>query len=424
MRDFPRRFESHGPRVRGGCAETELPRKFETREEMTMKPQKDYGFVRGVCHNPIPGKTQEELEREISYCRRLQLNSVRFWMSMEAYEKDPEGYLAVLGNFMRTCWKYGVSSMPIFWNGNFIREFQEPDEAWYTRAERYAKAVVDRFRGEEFLLMWDVINEPMCNDYMHLCSEEERPERYEKLKRYVRRLCGIVRGLDPVNAVTVGHEQVCHCESSADLVDVISYHDYLTTRRQIEGAIAEAEKLGRKWNKPILNTETGCVGRANPYEVELELAQKHHVGWYLFNLVSEGFWGDIHGLVYPDGTIRDPAVIAALFGFFRNRTENRIRVNANKECHAQAAVKAVEEVLTVQPATLFRSKPVTTDDILEAAEYCVNILEAAEMVPMWDPPSARIECWRRQPENERDVYAIKRFAYEMAQLVRKNCFLL
>jgi hypothetical protein len=222
--------------------------------------------------------------------------------------------------------------------------------------------------------------------------------------------------------MTVGHEQVKHCESTVDLVDVISYHDYLSIREDIENAILEAKELGRKWNKPILNTETGCVGRANPYDIELELAEKHKVGWYLFNLISEGFWGDIHGLVYPDGTIRDPAVIAALFGFYRNRTEKRIRVNANKEGHAYRAVKAVEDALRVEPTTLFMSKPKSTEDILRAAEYCVNILEAAEMVPMWNPPSARIECWRRLPEEQRDIYEIKQFAYEMAELVRKNCF--
>ena len=119
--------------------------------------------------------------------------------------------------------------------------------------------------------------------------------------------------------------------------------------------------------------------------------------------------------------LHDPATIAALFGFFRNRSENRILANPNKECHAYRAVQAVEDALRVEPTTLFLSRKKTTDDILEAAEYCVNLLEAAEMVPMWDAPSARIACWRRQPEGERDVQAIKRFAYEMAQLVRKNC---
>ncbi|MBR5065566.1 MAG: hypothetical protein IKX09_04880, partial [Oscillospiraceae bacterium] len=145
------------------------------------------------------------------------------------------------------------------------------------------------------------------------------------------------------------------------------------------------------------------------------------IGFYLFNLVSHGFWGDIHGLVYDDGTIRDPSVIAALFGFFRNRTTGRILANANKEGHAYKAVKAVEDALRVEPTTLFMSKPKTTDDILDAAEYCVNILEACEMVPMWDAPSARIEIWRSMPEEQRDKHEISRFAHEMAQLVKKNC---
>lgn len=387
-----------------------------------MKPMNDYSFVRGVCHNPPRDKDWEKLERELGFCERLRLNSVRFWMSQEEYEKDPQGYLETIGTFMRLCWKHGVSSMPIFWNGNFITAFEEPTEEEYARAEAYAKAFVDAFRDEPFLLMWDVINEPMCNDYMHLCADEERPARFARLEKHVRRLCAIVRGLDPEGCLTVGHESVAHCASAADLVDVISYHDYLTTRAAMEGAIVAAEKLAEEHGgKPILNTETGCVGRANPYDAEIELAAKHHVGWYLFNLVSEGFWGDIHGLVYPDGTIRDPATIAALFGFFRNRSENRILANPNKECHAYRAVQAVEDALRVEPTTLFLSRKKTTDDILEAAEYCVNLLEAAEMVPMWDAPSARIACWRRQPEEERDVQAIKRFAYEMAQLVRKNC---
>lgn len=387
-----------------------------------MKPLNDYSFVRGVCHNHSLGASQEKLEKELGFCKRLNINSIRFWMNQADYEKDPEGYIKHIGNFMRTCWEYDISTMPILWNGNFIVDFKEPSEEEYDRAYQYAKAVIDEFRDEEFIIMWDVINEPMCNDYIHKSPKEEYEERYQKLTKYIRRLCKIVKDIDPVNCLTVGHEQVKHCESTVDLVDVISYHDYLGTRSAIEGAILEAKELMKEWNKPILNTETGCVGRANPYDIEIELAAKHNVGWYLFNLVSEGFWGDIHGLVYPDGTIRDPNVIAALFGFFRNRTEDRIKVNANKEGHAYRAVKAVEDVLRVEATTLFMSKEKTTDDILEAAEYCVNILEAAEMVPMWDPPSARIECWRKLPEEERDVYKIKQFAYEMAQLLKKNCY--
>jgi len=380
----------------------------------------DYSHIRGVCHNPRLDGTQD-LEKELGYCQRLHINSFRYWMLMEEWEKDGDAYFDKLDTFMRTAWEYGVSSTPILWNGNFIREFEDPDEAWYAKAEEYAKAFIDRFHEEPFILMWDVINEPFCNDYMNHSPAEEYDTRFDNIKRYVRRLFDIVRRCDPDGCITVGHERVEHCVSSNDLVDVISFHDYLHTRREVEDAIFAMQAMSEEWGKPIINTETGCVGRANPYEVELELLHTHKIGFYLFNLISEGFWGDIHGLVYPDGTIRDPSVIAALFGFFRNRTENRILVNANKEGHAYRAVKAVEDVLRVEQTTLFMQKAKTTDDILEAAEYCVNILEAAEMVAMWDAPSAKIEIWRSQPEAERDVHVIKRFAYDMANLVRENC---
>ena len=389
-----------------------------------MQPLTDYSHIRGVCHNPESSADQAALERHLSYMRRLNLNSVRFWMDMDRYEADPRGYLDALARFMETCWRFGVSAMPILWNGNFIQDFREPDASWYARASRYANDFISRFRGKPNILMWDVVNEPMCNDYLRSVKgvdEAEYAARFQKLEAWVRRLCAIVRRADPGGCMTVGHESVDHARSSADLVDVICFHDYLTTRREIEGAIQAAEALGREYGKPILNTETGCVGRANPYEVELELCQKHQVGFYLFNLISQGFWGDIHGLVYDDGTVRDPSVIAALFGFFRNRTPRRILANANKEGHAYRAVRAVEDALRVEPTTLFMSKPKTTDDILEAAEYCVNILEACEMVPMWDAPSARIQIWRAMPEAQRDRHEIARFAHEMAKRVRECC---
>ena len=138
-----------------------------------MKPLKDYSFVRGVCHNPPRDKDWARLEKELSYCKRLNINSTRFWMDQGEYEKDPQGYIDYIGKFMRTCWEYGVSSMPIFWNGNFIVDFKEPTEEEYAKAAEYAKAIIDAFKDEEFVLMWDVINEPMCNDYLRKCTGEE-----------------------------------------------------------------------------------------------------------------------------------------------------------------------------------------------------------------------------------------------------------
>lgn len=390
-----------------------------------MKLLNDYSFIRGVCHNPEPSKSKEQIDFELACAERLQVNSARFWIEQERWEKDPKGYFDLVLDFVRRCNAHGISVMPILWNGNPIKEFHAPDELEWQKMREYAVAVLDLLHDEPNILMWDVMNEPYCNDYIRNCTDEiEKERRKDEIVALVRRMCKIVRELDPDGVLTVGHEFISHCPTTNDLIDVISFHDYLTTRAEIEAVYEEAEKQSRETGKPIINTETGCVGRTNPYDVELEICQNHKVGWYLFCLVTEGFWGDIHGIIYPDGTVRDPSIVAAMFGFFRNRTPERMRYRPNKEGHAFKAVEAVRDVLDTREITLFHSKKVTSDDILEAAERCANLLEGAEMVPMWDLPSAKIADWRAQPEEERDLIAIRKFAYELARLVQENCLVL
>lgn len=385
----------------------------------------DYSWVRGVCHNPDPEKSQEQMEKELGYAQRLNLNSVRFWLEEEKWAADPAGYEAMILNFVRTCMKYDIYSMPILWNGNFITDYQPLTDAQLEEKKRYADAIIRLLKGEPGLLMWDIYNEPLCNDYLILSPAEEYEERRGKIAADLRKLCLIVRELDDDTPITVGHESANHLDTTADLVDVISFHDYLPTRRQIRGAFEGSIRAAlEQGGKPVLNTETGCVGRANPYDVELEMCEHYHCGFYLFNLVIQGFWGGIHGLVYPDGTIRDPGIIAALFGFYRNRTENRILPDGNREEHVYKAVEKVESLLKIQRAALFLNKEQNTDELLDAAEYCVNILESCELVPMYNLMSAQLECWRRQAPEERDLQAIKRFAFEAAKQLKEEFLIL
>jgi hypothetical protein len=58
---------------------------------------------------------------------------------------------------------------------------------------------------------------------------------------------------------------------------------------------------------------------------------------------------------------------------------------------------------------------------LDAAEYAANLLEAAEMVPMYEPPTAKIKFWREQPEEQWDREAIRSFAYDLGLTLKKYC---
>jgi hypothetical protein len=384
------------------------------------KPLKDYSFIRGVNY----GMTADQaiLERDLGYAKRLNLNSTRIWLNVGGYERDPQGYITQVRNYIRTGQRLGFSTMPILFNGNNLDPNTLKPE-FRTRGDAYVKAIVEAIKDEPGLLMWDVMNEPLTNSYYGSATGEEKTKREAEITAFLRYYIPYVKKLDPVNATTVGYEKSLSLPATADLVDVLTFHEYTQLRSTIEEAYRTAEEISKKLGKPMMNTETACIARANPYDVLLEISEKHKTGWYLFNLMIQGYWGEVHGLFYPDGTIRDPAIISAVMGFYRNRNLNTIiRPVPNRENHVTKAIQAIEAALKDNPSTFSYSKT-STDKLLDAAEYAANLLEAAEMVPMYVPPSAQIRFWREQPPEKRDRDAIRAFTYDLGLTLKKYCLI-
>lgn len=388
---------------------------------MAEKPLSDYSFIKGVCYPGGWRNPQAIIERDLGYAQRLHVNSTRVWLNYGAYQKDPANFIKTIQNYVRTAQSKGISTMPVLWNGNGLNPaILKPD--FRTEGDVYIKAVVDALKDEKGLIMWDIMNEPLTNPYISAASAEERPKREAEIRDFVRYYVSYVKKLDPVNATTVGYASSRYLEHSADLVDVISFHDYSRTRQLAEDNFRAAEAVAKQnGNKPVINSETACIARANPYDMVLEIAEKHKMGWYLFELMVTGYWSEVHGLVYPDGTIRDPSIIAALFGFYRNRDlKTMIRPNPNREGQANRALAALEAALK-EDTSVFGNRKAPMDALLEAAEYAANLLEAAEMIPMYEPPTAKIKFWREQPEAQRDRDAIRAFAYELGLMLKKYC---
>jgi len=383
---------------------------------MAVKPLDDYSFIRGACYGGWRGD-KATIRKELGYARKLQLNSTRIWLSPRGYQRNPEGFIGKLRNYVRIAHSLGISTMPILFNGNSLNPQTLRPESW-PQQEAYVKAVVEALKDEPGLLMWDIMNEPSYNDYYRLAPEEELPKREAQIKEFLAHFCKVVKTLDPVNATTIGHTFPKDIELCPD-VDVFSFHDYLSTRRKVENNYVLAESISRKYNKPLINSELACVCRANPYDMAIEICERHKIGWYVFQLMISGGWADVHGLVYPDGTVRDPSIIAAIYGWHRNRDLNTsIKENPNREGHVQ---KALDQLKTALAVGTQGRRSSSTDDILEASEYCANLLEAAQMVPMHEPPTDRIQFWRSLPPEKRDQEAIRKFAYELGQTLKEWC---
>jgi hypothetical protein len=122
-----------------------------------------------------------------------------------------------------------------------------------------------------------------------------------------------------------------------------------------------------------------------------------HVGWYIWELMITGNWGTVHGVFYPDGTVRDPSIVAALMGFFRNRGGEVVEEVPDRENHVTDAVTKSKAWLADTNADWQAG--------LDLAETSANLLEAAQLVPIHDLPSRQVELLRNgQPD--RAVYEV------------------
>ena len=386
-----------------------------------MKRLEDYSFIKGVNYNPRGAETDR---RNLGYAAKIGINSVRFWMSWREYQKDPEGYLQKLREFIRVLEEMNFTCVPIFFNGNVLDPVNL-QESWYPEGERFADAVIGAIGGSKAVLMWDVMNEPACNDYINRdVTPSEQEERLAVLWKFVRHFCCYVKQKDPVNAITVGHYLTKYLKNTADLVDVISYHNYGETEKKIRQAAQEAMAAAKEYGKPLINNEMSCVARANPYDLSIQIMDEYRIPYYVFCLMIEGYWGEIHGIFYPDGTVRDPSIPAAIMGCFRNRNRKTMMPEKpNREGCAERTLTELQKLLSDSSADVFRySESTGREELLEAMEMAANLLESAQMVPMRIPPTVKIRAWRE--EDHPDMEEIRGYAYELASLLRKNCRIL
>ncbi len=386
-----------------------------------MKPLQNYSFIRGVNYDHITG--EEIIRRDLGYAARIGLNSIRVWLVYRYYRENPEAYMDKLLRFMRSCGEANFTVMPILFNGNGL----DPaflEESFLSEGEAYVRHVVSTIKNEPNLIMWDIMNEPPCNDLiLRAASQKEKDGWYAKIWRFVRHFCRFVRSLDGENAITVGNWLAADIENSADLVDVISYHDYSPTLRGVREAAELALSMGKKYGKPVINNETCCIARGNPYDTVIQTMDEYGIPWYVFNLMIDGYWSEVHGIFYPDGTIRDPSIVAAVLGCFRNRNlETIVPEKPNREKQAAEALEKLKDVLSDSQSDVFSYGGPKVEELLEICEHMANLLECGQLVAMQIPPTARIADFRKQEKP--NLLEIKRFAWNLANQLKEGCQIL
>ena len=319
-------------------------------------------------------------ERDLDYAKRLQLNQVRVFIPYSAWEKDKESLRKNLLHFVRAAHERGIGVMP-----TMQYKFGEwKDKAAWPNSREFVADLVATIGKEPGLEIWDVENEPEC------CFLPPTPDNRMRME-HAMYMAKVFHELDPVTPVTIGATHAENMIEMGDVVDVLSFHNYSTTRAQIRASIETAKQYAAKVGKPLVNSEIGCIARANPYDVTLQEHMQAHVGWYIWELMITGNWGTVHGVFYPDGTVRDPSIVAALLGMFRNRGKNVVEEAPDRENHLTEAVAKNKKWLADPNADWNAG--------LDLAEVSANLLEAAQLAPMHDLPTRQVELLRSgQPD--------------------------
>jgi hypothetical protein len=359
------------------------------------------------------------VERELGYAKRLGLNSARVFLAYVVWEREPEAFIRRLRHFVRAAHALGIRTMPVVWDSCFseVEPSYEADindwipnpgvmhlgEDFWPKGEQYCQALVEGLRDEPGLLMWDVMNEPLMTSWVHNAGAE-KAARIETIWKFVRHFCDVFGKIDSQHPTTVGVHAAENLEVIGEASDVLSFHDYSATREAIGRTLDLGLEHARRLNKPVFVSEISCLARANPYDVSIQACMERGLGWFTWELmIGKSMWRDIHGIVYPDGTVRDPSIVAAVQGFFRRREGDIVPPNLNKEgAVSRALVQSADWLKPANGGDAYAYKPYSAG--FSTLEMMANLIEAGEILPMVDLPSVQVQRLRKEtPENREEV---------------------
>jgi hypothetical protein len=297
--------------------------------------------IRGANYTPSYTSTSigtwtnfdaQVIKRELEFAQRLNLNSMRVFLSYVAYQENPTLFVERVREFVTLAAKHNIRPMFVLYDSCFGKEpsmDEVASEMWvnnpgYSRIaaedwsglEAYVDAVVSNFKDDSRVLMWDIMNEPMA-DFEHV-TRQERDQIWEFCLHFCRR----VKTIDARHPITVGHAVVEYVPKTAvveyipktaEVVDVLSIHSYSRYDDWLQQDIDLALHYGRQYGKPVIFTEFGNPGAGQKYEMALQVIERNQLGFYFWELmIAKVMFKNMAGLIYADGSVRDLQPIAAL----------------------------------------------------------------------------------------------------------------
>lgn len=300
------------------------------------------------------------IDRELSWAGKLGFNTVRVFLHQLLWEQGSREFLERMDVFLTIASTYNIKTMFVLfdavWNpfpkaGKQAAPKQHVhnsgwvqcpgydvlnDPSKYDELYNYVFGVVDHFKNDSRVLIWDLFNEP---DNMNLASYKDDNYALHKAELSMALLAktiGWVRSINPIQPITMAPWQF----DWSDAAKLTALDNYMFTQSDIISFHCYEEKNGmerrikdlKRYNRPILCTEYMARPLNSTFQEILPVLKKHNVGAYNWGFVAGksqthcpwDSWQQLytveppvwfHDVYRPDGEPYDKDEVAYLINF-------------------------------------------------------------------------------------------------------------
>ncbi len=250
------------------------------------------------------------INRELGFAERAGMNVMRVFLHYLLWEQDAEGLSHRIEDYLSISDRHHIKTMFVLfddsWNAEVYSGIQpkvkqgvhnsgwlqcpgkalHDDPSKWGILEHYTKGIINRFRTDERILLWDVYNEPGNSGY----GDSTLP--------LLKEIVGWARTADPQQPVSIGlwDDNVVlndFFSSNSDVITFHSYHDADTFRREIE--------LLENFDRPMICTEFMARTKNSTFSTHLPILKEKNAGGISWGLVS-GKTNTIYPYLSPEGT--------------------------------------------------------------------------------------------------------------------------
>jgi hypothetical protein len=264
-------------------------------------------FLPGTAVNQLEMWQEETfdpitLDRELGWAENIGFKVVRVYLHDIAWKTDSDGFKKRINSFLAIASKHNIKAILVFFddcwnpdpkpgkqpepkagvhNSGWVQSPSKEiklDSTKWGELEKYVKDVLNTFKDDSRILMWDLYNEPSNSGY----GDSTIP-----LVKKIFQWAWDVRPLQPLTVAAWSDKFDCH-----NCSDVITFHNY-DDAQSLEKEIVELLKKGR----PVICSEYMARTNNSRFETHLPIFKKYNVG-----AINWGFVSGKSNTIFPWGS--------------------------------------------------------------------------------------------------------------------------